>query len=248
MTQASCRDPAASPAFTADCKFASVASRLPETFLAGDSQTVLTTIAFLLAQPYAGHVNTCQQAMTVQLALYAAGAQVFLDQEQFRRVDAEAREFQALALRAPRHYGGEGLAQLVRYVRQHAATQHHLYGLHAGGKSGVDLRTGAGFKAVGTSLPESFLRWAPNCVLITIAFLYTHPEMRTSQHCQAVALLALYATGSQVKITAQQFRSLRDVVQDYESIMGGIGLPRNCQFASFARTRAEDRARIEGIF
>ncbi len=228
--------------------FASIGEVLPEGFLSGEPHIVLPTIAFLFAQPYAVHLNSFGQYMTVQLALYAAGAQVYLDNEQFSQVDEEAQEYASLVLRTRRQHGGERVAELVRYVRERAAAQRELYGAHRRGKATVNLSSGDGFQPVGADLPSHLLLWDQACVLRTIAFLYTHPLMaRRSKHCQAIALLSLYAAGCRVSLSPEQFYILALAVQEYESMARRLGLLRNEQLARFARERAESRARFASI-
>ncbi|MBK9141626.1 MAG: hypothetical protein IPM23_03955 [Candidatus Melainabacteria bacterium] len=108
-----------------------------------------------------------------------------------------------------------------------------------------------GWEPMGVGLPDSFLEGEPSHVLATIAMLCMQPRPKEVEpHPQALATLALYASGCAVTLSTRQFRRLERAVLQYMDVVGGedrfIGT-RNWDFASYVRNKAVERAQREKI-
>ena len=79
-----------------------------------------------------------------------------------------------------------------------------------------------GWMPMGVGLPDNFLEGEPATVLSTIAMLCMQPRPKQVEpHPQALATLALYASGCTVTLSTQQFRKLERTVLQYMDVVGG---------------------------
>ena len=116
------------------------------------------------------------------------------------------------------------------------------------GMAVVDFENGRGFGPMAAGLTTDFLQGNKKAVLTTIAFLFTHPNpLRVNTYCQAITMLALFASGALVSLTKQQFRRLERTVKDYESYMRGLAQPLNESLAAYVRKQSVRRAKTVGI-
>lgn len=105
-----------------------------------------------------------------------------------------------------------------------------------------------GWEPMGVGLPDSFLEGEPSHVLATIAMLCMQPRPKEVEpHPQALATLALYASGCAVTLSTRQFRQLERTVLQYMDVVGRFVRTRNWDFASYVRNKAVERAQREKI-
>lgn len=109
-----------------------------------------------------------------------------------------------------------------------------------------------GWMPMGVGLPDNFLEGEPATVLSTIAMLCMQPRPKQVEpHPQALATLALYASGCAVTLSTQQFRKLERTVLQYMDVVGGEDArfinTKNWDYASYVRDRAVERAKRERI-
>lgn len=110
----------------------------------------------------------------------------------------------------------------------------------------VDFTRSRGFDDMGRGLHPSILTGEPTKVCATIAALYMNPDPTlTTKYSQAVAFLALYASGAHICLDRQQFRRLEKVVREYRDIMGAPQYEHslNRSFANYVLKRAVRRAK-----
>jgi hypothetical protein len=110
--------------FTQGRGFGNMGLGLPSNFLTGEPTKVCATIAALYMNPDATKTNKYSQAMTF-LALYASGAHVCLDKQQFRQLERVVREYQSI-MRASQYehtmnasFAGYVLKRAVKRAKQH---------------------------------------------------------------------------------------------------------------------------------
>jgi hypothetical protein len=106
--------------------FGLIGRGLPADFLKGEKTVVLSTIAMLFTNANPMRCNTYGQSLSM-LALYAAGAQVALTDDQYEQLVDKAAEYEAIQ-RAPIH-GHEQNAEFALYVLKHAAERARSEGL-----------------------------------------------------------------------------------------------------------------------
>lgn len=108
-----------------------------------------------------------------------------------------------------------------------------------------------GWEAMGVGLADTFLEGEPTMVLTTIAMLCMQPRPKgVEPHPQALATLALYASGCAVTLSTQQFRKLERTVLQYMDVVGGEDRfinTKNWDYASYVRDRAVERAKREKV-
>lgn len=115
----------------------------------------------------------------------------------------------------------------------------------------TDFDATPGWVPMGVGLPADFLEGDPVQILTTVAMLCMQPTINdATPHPQAIATLALFATGCNVTLSTKQFRRLERTVVQYLGALKSdkrfVGT-RNHEFVSYVRDRAVERAQNEMI-
>jgi hypothetical protein len=230
---------------------------VPEDLLDTEQTQALVTVAALFGHPnvrvydeggkVTGELGTDQTQSVAFLALFAAGAKVRLSKQQFRGLDATAREYA--------QHGGldaETSEYVMFTVRQAVARAQFLGIIGQGpnrqdGLADVDFETGRGYGVMDTGLRQDFDATASRQErLLTYAALFSHANVaRTNSGAQAVVYMALFAMDARVSLTVQQFRQLERRVRNYLHRMSATNmrdLP-NGRRAHYVLAQARRRAR-----
>ena len=115
----------------------------------------------------------------------------------------------------------------------------------------TDFTETPGWMPMGEGLASNFLEGEPTHVLATIAMLCMQPNPKQVEpHPQAIATLALYATGCAVTLTTQQFRKLERTVNQYLDHVGDENRfmgTKNWDYVNYVRDHAVARAKREQL-
>lgn len=113
----------------------------------------------------------------------------------------------------------------------------------------TDFNETPGWMPMGVGLASNFLDGEPAHVLATIAMLCMQPTPKLVEpHPQAIATLALYASGCAVTLTTKQFRKLERTVEKYLDYVGDENRfmnTKNWDYVNFVRDHAVARAKRE---
>lgn len=235
----------------------------PEDLLDIEQDRALATVAALFTAPKVcndpGVWLADEACLSLRLlALYAAGAQIRLTNEQFSHLDHVVGAFYsdrfAVAVKTT-----VGWARREAYSRaSDDGIRNNGRALRTEGLVTVDLETGRAYGDMTAGLPESFFAKTTDDDagartirrrLLTYAALFgaVRPEL-SNRESEAIVSLALYAAGARVGYTRQQFRSLEKRVRAYISSMKDDRFPEgNSRAARYVLRRAQSRARGCGV-
>lgn len=225
---------------------------LPPDLLDVDRLTGLATAAMLFSHPDAAYTDERTQAVAY-LSMFAAGASVKLSKQQFRLLESKALDFAAGAYEGGLSEQASIAMFAVRQAKQRA-TSEGIIGerpLRQEGLAEVDFDCGRGYGSMDSGLSAGFDASAPRQdKLLSFAAMFAHINPgRTNSASQAVVYLALYALGSRVSLSKQQFRSLERRVKTYLSTMKAERLRDlpNGSRAHYVLVQALRRARKNGL-
>lgn len=180
-----------------------VAGNLTDSAIKGDPDTALTTIAFLF-----GNVTplrlTQTGVRTAMLALYAAGANVQLSRAELCELAADPERYAAL-FRLPENETVPN-GRLVNFVVNRARQRGHRDEIPLG-----DKLENIGLKLVRLQLSDACEARAEDDLveLRTVAFQSLNPDpLRITAPNLALAMLAMWAAGANVTLTATHYANL----------------------------------------
>lgn len=232
---------------------------LPEDLFDIDERIALATFAALCvgANVRDGdrHLNSVETLALRNLALLAASRNVFLVKADFRDLDRDA----AKCANAENH-------ELVTWVRR--AAYRHVADLGITGPEASPLRMtrrteglqhlepcdGRGYGKMAESLDQMWFEerpvdnWSARRLITYAAVMAACKPRLCNPEVEACILLALYAAGARISLTADQFRTLRERAEYY---IGRMQDPRYCgrnlAMATFILGQASLRAGNEDV-
>lgn len=208
-----------------------------------DSEIALTTIAFLSGNNNPLRLNTLG-LQTCMLALYGAGAAVKLTRQDLRELSTEIRSFMELYKLPEMQSNPNG--QILRFVFNQAMQRAAKEAIPSGSRGDASIvlkRIQLDNSAANDNDDElRFLR--------TIAFTMLNPDpMRVNAASLAVAMLAIWASGARVKLSASQYYDLKIAAKTMSCspVKSGYLTRQRIRQAKLVLKKAECRARLEGL-
>lgn len=236
-------------------------SELPEDLFDVDERCALATLAALITSPDVRdgerYLVSMETLALRQLALFAAGADVFYTKADYRSLDRDA----ARCANDENH-------ELVSWVRRAAYERAKCLSI-TGPESSADLMarrtrnlqrielvTGRGYGDLAGSLEDALFEdrpqvretWTSKRLVTYAAVMAACRPRRCTQDIESVIMLALYGAGTRIRLTSEQFQTLRLRAEYYISRVREPRFPRrNLAMAEFVLQVALERADEEGI-
>lgn len=226
---------------------------LPSDLFDVDRLTALVTAAQLFSHP--DPELTDKHCLSVAyLSMFGAGARVKLTRQQFRQLERTALDFAAVSYEQGQSQAASAAMFAVRQGKQRASSEGVIGERPVRedvGLAEVDFECGRGYGVIGSGLSAEFDETAGRADrLLTYAALFAHSlPQRTNSSTQAVVYLALWALGSRVSLSKQQFRCLERRVKTYLSCLKSPGFAHlpNGRRAHYVLVQALRRARKDGL-